>query len=424
MTAASSDRQHDLVLWGATGVAGRLVARHLTEQYAPDRLSLALGGRSEERLASLESTLVAEHPEWESIPLVVGDATDPGRLHEIAHSTSVVCTTVGPYTRYGTGLVEACVEAGTDYCDLTGEVTWVREMVDRYHEDAVDAEARIVHSCGFDSIPADLGTALAQSVAIETYDRPCDLVRIYLEGGDGGVSGGTMASAVELFRAADSDPVAEQTLRNPYSLAPRGERHGVDPGGQSGPRRDSLRGAWTAPSPMAVVNERVIRRSNALLEYPWGREFECTETIPTVSGPVGATLAAGISAGVGLATAAMSFGPTREALSRFVFPDPGEGPTDEQVEEGHFSLRVLGRGTATDGPFVVESHVAADRDPGYGATAQMLGEAAMCLVDDDVDSPLPGGILTPAAGIGDPLADRLRQAGLTVEAGVRDGPER
>lgn len=423
MPASSSDREYDLVVWGATGVAGRLVARHLTDQYTPERLSLALGGRSESRLESLESGLVDERPDWESIPVVIGDATDPESLRTIARDTSVVCTTVGPYTRYGTELVEACIEAGTDYCDLTGEVTWIREMIDRYHDDAVDAEVRIVHSCGFDSIPADLGTALAQSFAIETYGAPCDLVRIYLESGRGGVSGGTMASAVELFRTADSDPVAWRTLRNPYSLAPRGERHGIDPGAQSGPRRDSLRGEWTAPSPMGMVNERVIRRSNALLEYPWGREFECTEVVPTGSGPVGAVLAGALSGGLRLGTAALSFGPTREALDRFVFPDPGEGPTDEQTEKGYFSLRVLGRGIASDGPFVVESHVAADRDPGYGATAQMLGEAAMCLVDDAVDSPLPGGILTPAAGIGAPLADRLRRAGLTVEVRRREAPE-
>ncbi len=415
-----TDRPHDLVIWGATGVAGRLVAEYLTEQYTAADLSLALGGRDETRLRRLEETLLAQSTGWEALPIVVGDATDPESLRALAEETRVVCTTVGPYTTYGTPLVEACLTAGTDYCDLTGEINWVREMIDRYHDDALEAGVRIVHCCGFDSIPTDLGTKLAQSFALEEFGAPCDLVRIYLEGGKGGVSGGTMSSVVEVFQAASSDPVANQTLRNPYSLAPRGERHGVDPGAQALPRHDALRGAWTAPSPMAVVNERVIRRSNALLEYPWGREFECREVVPVGSGPVGLAGASAISAGLGLAIGALSFGPTRDALQRFVFPDPGEGPTREEIENGHFAIRVLGRGTTTDGPFVVESRISADQDPGYGATAKMLGEAAMCLVTGEIESPLEGGVLTPASGLGDPLADGLRRAGLTVEVGTDD----
>ncbi len=288
INVSSTERQYDLVVWGATGVAGRLVAAYLTEQYTPEQLSLALGSRNEARLDKLESTLVAQRSTWDEIPVIIGDSTDPESLRAVAERTRVVCTTVGPYTTYGTPLVEACIEAETDYCDPTGEINWVREMIDRYHDEAVDTGTRIVHSCGFDSISADLATSLVQSFAIDEYGITCDLVRVYLEDGRGGVSGGTMASAVEVFQAASTDPVARQTLRNPYSLAPRGERDGVDPGPQSGPRKDPFRSVWTAPSPMAVVNERVIRRSNALLEYPWGREFECTEVIPTGGGLGGA----------------------------------------------------------------------------------------------------------------------------------------
>ncbi|ELY87848.1 saccharopine dehydrogenase [Natrialba hulunbeirensis JCM 10989] len=417
---SNTDRTYDLVVWGATGVAGRLVAEYLTEQYRSDDLSLALGGRDETRLRELETALVEQRAGWEELPIVIGDATEPESLRTIAEDTRVVCTTVGPYTKYGTPLVEACISAGTDYCDLTGEVNWIREMIDRYHDDAVDAGARIVHSCGFDSIPADLATLLVQSFAIDEFGTPCDLVRIYLEDGRGGVSGGTMSSIVEVFQATSTDPIARKTLQNPYSLAPPGERDGVDPGVQTLPSKDPLRGEWTAPSPMAVMNERVIRRSNALLEYPWGREFECTEVVPVGSGPVGLVGASAVTVGLGVATAALTFGPTREALRRFVFPDPGEGPTKAEIEDGYFTIRVLGRGTATDGPFVVESRISADQDPGYGATAKMLGEAAMCLVSDEIDSPLEGGILTPAAAIGDPLADGLRRAGLGVEVGEWD----
>ena len=408
------DRPYDIVVWGATGFAGRLVAEYLTQQYTPADVSVALGGRSPDRLDSLEEDLVRRSEEWDEIPVVIGDATDPRSLRDIARKTRVVCTTVGPYTTYGTPMVEACVEAGTEYCDLTGEINWVREMIDRFHDEAVDADTRIVHSCGFDSVPADIGTLLVQSFAAEEFDAHCEMVRIYVEEASGGVSGGTLASFGALFDAAAADPVARQTLKNPYSLAPPGERNGVDPGEQRWPRNDRLRSGWTAPSPMAPVNERAVRRSNALLGYPWGREFRCTEVIPTGSGIRGAVGASAVAGGIGLFTAAMSVGSLRSGLRRFVFPDPGEGPTREQIENGYFTVRILGRGTATDGPFTVEGEFGAGLDPGYGATARMLSESAMSLLRDDTDSVLDGGVLTPASGVGEPLIERLRTAGFTI----------
>ena len=412
-----ADPTHDVVVWGATGVAGRFTAEYLTERYAPDELSLAVGGRNEKKLDALADDLARRSDAWDDVPVVVGDATDSESLRAIAEDARVVCTTVGPYTRLGTPLVEACVETGTDYCDLTGEVNWVRESIDRFHEPAVENGARIVHSCGFDSVPADLGTLLVQSYATEAHGAPCETVRIYLDGGSGGVSGGTLASFGELFEAAATDPLAREALRNPYSLAPRGERSGVDPGEQRRPRRDPLRDEWTAPSPMAPVNERVVRRSNALLGYPWGREFKCGEVVPTGSGPIGAATASAVAGGLGLFSAAMSVGPVRDALRRYVFPDPGEGPTREEAEAGSFLIRVLGRGTGADGPFTVEAEFGTDRDPGYGATARMLGESAVCLARGDVDSPFDGGVLTPASGIGLPLAERLRDVGFTAAVG-------
>ena len=411
---SSTTRPFDIVVWGATGFAGQLVADHLTGQYSPDSLGVALGGRNEAKLEGLAEEVANETDDWDEIPVVVGDATDPATLRDMAAQTDVVCTTVGPYTTYGTGLVEACIETGTDYCDLTGEINWVREMIDRFHDEAVAAETRIVHSCGFDSIPADLGTKLVQSFAQDEFGEPCEMARVYLEDGEGGVSGGTLASAAELFEAASTDPVARETLSNPYSLAPAGERHGVDTAEQQRPARDGIRSIWTAPSPMAAVNERVIRRSNALLGYPWGREFRCREVIPTGDGIGGAAAAGAVAAGLGVGTTALRSDLLRRGLRRFVFPDPGTGPTQAEMDAGHFTVRVIGRGTATDGPFTVASEIGADRDPGYGATSQMLGEAAMCLLRGETDTQLDGGILTPASGIGDPLGDRLRTVGFTV----------
>ncbi len=417
---SDAERQYDVVVWGATGVAGRLVAEYLTEQYDPDDLGLALGGRNEGELASLADDLVGGSDAWDEVPTVVGDATDPESLRELARDTRVVCTTVGPYTTYGTPLVEACVEAGTDYCDLSGEVNWMAETVEAYHDAAVDAGARIVHSCGFDSVPADLGTLLVQEFADERFGAPCETVRIYLEDGSGSVSGGTLASAAETFEAAATDGAARRALGDPYSLAPPGEREGLDRGEQRWARKDPLRPVWTAPSPMAVVNERVVRRSNALLEYPYGRGFRCSEVVPTGRGPVGAATATAVAGGLGLFTAAMTVGPLRAGLERFVFPDPGEGPTREETEAGHFTVRVLGRGTTADGPFTAEAEFGADLGPGYGATARMLGESAVCLLRDETDSPLSGGVLTPASAIGMPLVERLREVGFTATVGAAD----
>ncbi|GAB7095721.1 trans-acting enoyl reductase family protein [Halolamina litorea] len=418
---STDDRQYDLVVWGATGFAGRLTAEYLTERYGPSTLSLALGGRDPDRLDSVAADLAARS-EWDDLPTVVGDATEPESLGDIARSTRVVCTTVGPYTRYGTPLVEACVEAGTDYCDLTGEVNWMRETIDRYHDEAVEAGARIVHGCGFDSVPADIGTLLVQSHALDAFDAPCESVRIYVDDASGGVSGGTLSSMAEVFEAASTDPLARETLRNPYSLAPAGERDGVDAGAGPWPQKDRLRGVWTAPSPMAQVNERVVRRSNALLGYPWGREFRCSEVVTTGRGAEGAVTAALLTGGLGLFTAAMTVAPLRSAIRRHVFPDPGEGPSRDRIENGHFTVRVVGRGTAREGSFTVEAEFGTDLDPGYGAAARMLGESAVCLVRGDVDSSLDGGVLTPASGIGMPLVERLRDAGFTAAVSDTETP--
>lgn len=409
-----TDNTYDLVVWGATGVAGRLVARYLTQAYTSDSLALAVGGRDSERLDALVDRLCGEMDGWETIPTVIADATQPAQLREMTRQTAVVCTTVGPYTTYGTPLVEACVETGTDYCDLTGEVPWIRQTVDRFHDAATEADTRIVHCCGFDSVPADLGTLLVQSHADRRFDATCETVRIYLESVSGGISGGTLASLGEVFEAAATDSDARRTLGNPYSLAPPGERSGPDSGEQRLPARDPLRGGWSGPSPMAAVNERVVRRSHALLGHPWGESFRCSEVIPTGRGVRGAVTAGAIAAGLGAFTLGMSVGPVRTALQRYAFPDPGEGPTSEETAEGRFEIRVRGRGTDEAGSFTVESVIGAQLGPGYGATARMLGESGVCLLRDDTDSPVTGGVVTPAAGIGLPLADRLREAEFDV----------
>lgn len=434
-------RTYDVVLWGATGFTGRYVAEYLAERYGAAGLDWAVAGRDREKLEALREDLAAIDPDCESLDVLTGDALDRESLDAIAERTRVVCTTVGPYATYGSDLVAACVERGTDYCDLTGEVHWMRRTIDEHHDEARERGVRIVHACGFDSVPSDIGTLLVQEYARETFGAPCSEVRAFASSSSFGISGGTMASMVGMYEAVSETPGLRRVLADPRSLTPDGGRGGSDDRGRGGPesrrrgdegrrgddrrrglpRYESDLGQWTAPFVMAVVNEKVVHRSNALLDYPWGREFHYHEVTPTGSGPSGALVATGISGGLALSTGIMSVSPLRDLVARYVLPDPGEGPSREEIEASSFEVRLLG--TGADGEsgeeFVVEATVAGDRDPGYGATPWMVAESAVCLATGETDSPLPGGVLTPASGIGTPLVDRLRDVGMTFEVGRR-----
>lgn len=411
---SETDRAFDIVLWGATGFTGRLVAEYLAEHYDPSDLDWAIAGRNQSKLRSLREDLSEIDRRWNSLPIRTGDAFDAGSLEAIASQTNVVCTTVGPYATYGTKLVAACVEHGTDYCDLTGEVHWIRKMIDAYQDEARLHGSRIVHCCGFDSVPSDMGTLMVQDYAEETYGVPCEQVDFYVFKASGGFSGGTVASMANAFEEAAEDESVRRTMGDPYGLNPAGERDGPDGSIQQGPRYDEQVEAWTAPFMMATVNEKVVRRSNALLGYRWGRNFRYREAMSVGSGASGALRAAGISGGLGAFMGAMSVEPIRKLLERTVLPESGEGPSREEIEQGGFEVRLVGTGEAPDeGTFEVEATVAGDRDPGYGSTAIMLGESAVCLALDETDTPIDSGILTPASGIGMPLVERLRDAGMT-----------
>lgn len=411
-----TEEEFDVVLWGATGFVGNLIAEHLVDSYGPEELSLALAGRNEEKLARLESRLTDDASEWSDIPMLTGDAFDRESLDGIAERAAVVATTVGPYAKYGNDLVAACVSHGTDYCDLTGEVQWVRRMIDEHHEDARIRGASIVHCCGFDSIPSDLGTYLVQKHTRDTYGTTCERVGGFVTDASGGFSGGTLESMTNALEEAAEDPEVRRTMAHPYALNPAGERDGPDGGMQQRPRWDEDLEAWTAPFVMSTVNEKVVRRTNALLGFSWGRDFRYRESIAAGSGVMGALRAAGVSAATGLFAGAMSVGPLRDLLRATVLPEPGEGPSRKSIEEGSFEVRLLGRGETSSGdPIDVRATIAADRDPGYGATAIMFGETAVALAEGTSDTPLDSGVLTPAAAVGVELAERLRDAGMTIE---------
>lgn len=419
---AEDDRKYDIVLWGATGFTGQLVAEYLAERYDETELDWAIAGRNLEKLKKVREDLSEINQVWESLDILTGDAFDRPSLEAIAEQTAVICTTVGPYAKYGSSVVEACIECRTDYCDLAGELQWIQRMIDEYHEDARKKEVRIVNSCGFDSIPSDLGTLMVQNHAEETLGTACSDMKVFVTSRTFRLtemldtsSGGSIASLNGMYADGSKDLAIRRIIDNPYSLAPKGERSGPDEGRQRWPKYDSDTGQWTGAFIMAVINEKVVRRSNALLGYPWGRDFQYSEVMPTGSGISGAAVATGKSIGLALLTGLLAVSPARKLFDRFVLPNPGEGPSRELIEEISFEVCLLGSGPSVESESGVNvmGKVTGHRDPGYGATAWMLAESAICLAKGKTDTPLDGGVLTPASGIGTPLIDRLRDVGMT-----------
>jgi short subunit dehydrogenase-like uncharacterized protein len=409
------ERDLDLVLWGATGYTGRLVAHHLV-RHGKD-LRWALGGRNREKLETLRAELDALRPGAAELPLLVGDGLDPRSLEPIVARTRVICTTVGPYARYGTPLVSLCAELGTDCCDLSGEVSWMRRNVDRFHDRAKRSGARIVHCCGVDSIPSDLGVLLLHHTLALAGGRLAR-ARFRVRSFRGKMSGGTAASLFEIVREARTDPAARKVMLDPYALNPPGEREGPDRDSGTRPRLDRDRGVWTAPFLMATINTRVVRRSNALLGFPYGQDFRYDERVDTGRGLRGRLRAHTLGWGVAGLSAAAALGPTAWLLRRFVLPDPGEGPSAAERERGGFRITILGEGVREfeEAPSLrARVKISADLDPGYGASARMLAESALCLARGEAEG-LEAGILTPASALGLPLIERLRPVGITFEA--------
>lgn len=409
--SAPSDagRDHDVVLFGATGFVGRLVAEHVA-LHAPDGLRVALAGRSMGRLEAVRAELPAAAADW---PLLSADAAVPASLREMAGAAHVVATTVGPYARHGLPVVEACAAAGTDYADLTGEVLFVRESSDRFHDVARASGARIVHACGFDSVPSDLGVlALAQHVRADEEGELGETTLV-VRSLKGGFSGGTVDSARTQVDALRSDASARRVAADPYALSPDRDAE-PEPGDgpdQLGVRHDAALGTWTAPFVMASFNTRIVRRSNALRGWSYGRGFRYREVIGFGEGLRAPAFAAATTAALGLGVLGLALRPTRIVLDRLL-PDPGEGPSEEVRRDGRFRMDLH---TTTTTGARYRAVVAADGDPGYAATSVMFGQTALALALDGDRLPDRAGVLTPATGLGMPLVERLRAAGMRID---------
>jgi short subunit dehydrogenase-like uncharacterized protein len=414
----SESPSFDVVVFGATGFTGRLVAEYMAEHAGRFGVRWAMAGRSKDKLESVRKELSARVPSAANVPIRVADSLDRAALESLVPETRVVCTTVGPYARYGREVVAACARHGVSYCDLAGEATFVRAMIDEHHETARSSHARIVTSAGFDSIPSDLGTYMAWEHARRVHGEDLDWVKVFVRKLRGKTSGGTIASGLGLVDAIKKDPAVRRLIRNPHALDPEPAEAPRDPfeDDQRGVRFDHDLASWTAPFVMAAVNTRIVRRSHALRRengaLGYGRRFRYQEAMSFRPGPRGLLGASAVTAAIAGFFVAAAAGPTRALLERTFLPTPGEGPSREEIEGGFFEMQVLAR---TESGRRLRGEVAGTRDPGYGETAKMLSESAFCLAKDEGRLEPRYGILTPASSMGTTLLERLRTAGMTFE---------
>ena len=394
------DRSFDLVIYGATGFTGALVAEYLHQTQSG--LSWAIAGRSQSKLDLLKDRINAP-----DLKTIVADSESPDDMRRLVTSARVVISTVGPYARFGTPLVEACAAEGTHYCDLTGEPQWMASIFERVSPLAEETGARLIHCCGFDSIPSDLGVFVAQQSMMNKHGLFATKVSGRMGKSKGAVSGGTVASMLLAVEQAVSDPIARKVLNDPYGLYPSELSPGSDGPDQRGVRWDDHFESWTGPFVMAAINSKVVRRSNALASLVYGADFSYDESLLVDNRRSGLLMAGGMSIGM----TALAIPPLRRLISKRL-PQPGEGPSVSERENGFFEFFVHAH-HPTDSEKDVRICVKGKRDPGYGATSRMLAQAGLSLAFDDLD--VEGGIWTPASALGNHLVNRLADVDITFE---------
>lgn len=412
-----STRTYDLTVFGATGFVGVLVADYLAKT-APVGMKIALAGRSQSKLDRVLAGLPQAQATFSS---VVVDAADEAAVTQMAKVTTAVVTTVGPYAKYGMPLVAACAATGTHYADLTGEVLFVHETAQRYHQQAMSTGAKIVHSCGFDSIPSDLSVFESFRAVHEREADTLTDTTLVVQAMKGGFSGGTIDSMRTQLDITTQDRKAAKTVIDPFALA-------VDRSAEPPPARDSrdndffgviqdaVTGTWLGPFVMASYNTRIVRRSNSLMNHAYGPEFHYQEYLNFGKKPWSPVLASGMMLGLGGLMAGLKFPPSRYVLDRLL-PAPGQGPSEESRQAGFFRMKTRSMST---GGRRVETLFAAQGDPGYAATAVMLGESGLALALDGEALPARAGVLTPAVALGGVLVERLRRQGFTIDTHVTD----
>jgi len=400
-----TEQPFDIVVFGATSFVGKILCDYMMEHYGlGGSVRWAVAGRSLTKLEALRESLGKGA---DGLELIVADAADEVALNAMVARAKVMISTVGPYALYGEPLVKVCAETGTDYVDLTGETQWIRRMVRRYEDVARQSGARIVHCCGFDSIPSDLGVHFLEREALARFGAPVTRVKMGVKAIKGGMSGGTVASLMNVMKEVAKEPELKKELADPYSICPREHGFRAKQRNITGAKFDKDFGRWLAPFIMAAINTRVVHRTNALKNKAYGPQFRYDEAMFMTS-RMQATMAA---LGMGVFMVLASLAPTRYLLERFVVPKPGEGPSPEAQRTGFYDLRFHGKADAGD---VLRAKVKGDRDPGYGSTAKMLAQAGICMAQDIAKEDLAGNFWTPATAMGDKLIGRLeKHAGLT-----------
>ena len=422
MTINTDKRAYTVVLYGATSFVGQITAHYLaqflTEQKpnedASQSITWAIAGRDEDKLKKLQDEIVSKQGnKADKVAIIIANSNDEASLDAMTKQTQVLISTVGPYLKYGEPLIKSCVQNGTDYVDLTGEAIFIKDMLDKYQDTAKQSGARIVNSCGFDSIPSDLGVYFTQQQAQDKFNQACETIHMRVKAAKGGVSGGTIASMGTIFEEVGEDKARRKQVANPYLLnddtdAPTTRQKNI-----SKPEYDDDHKRWLAPFVMAVINTRIVHRTNQLLSYEYGREFKYDEAMWMQDGVKGKLMSYGLSAGLLGFASAMMFKPSRELLSKHVLPKSGSGPSKSEQENGFFDIRFFGTTAKQD---TISMKVTGDRDPGYGSTSRMLAQSALCLAQDVSQDAVAGGFWTPATAMGDKLIQRLEEhAGLSFE---------
>ncbi len=399
----NQSREYDIIVWGASGFTGRLVSEYLFNKYGSNNnLKWAIAGRNSLKLDSIRKEILDN-----TVSIIVADSNDLESLNDMVKKTKVICTTVGPYAKYGSNLVSACVENRTHYCDLAGEVQWIRKMIDKHHEEANNNNTKIVNSCGFDSIPSDLGVYYIQKLAKSSKNQRAKLIEMRVAGAKGGISGGTYKSLSNVNKEANEDKEIFKVVINPYGLNPIGEQEGLDKSDLQRIVFDKSSNSWIGPFIMAAINTKIVRRSNALSNYSYGKDFMYNEATLNGKGLLGKIKGYFLAVPIFILMSAKP-GSVLKKLIDFILPKPGEGPSKKDREAGYYNLRFYI--TLEDGSKAF-AKVIGDMDPGYGSTSKMLAESAICLAKDKL--PDSGGVLTPSIAMGDALLDRLQKnAGL------------
>jgi len=400
-------KQFDIIIWGASSFTGKLVTEYIFNKYGSSKIKWAIAGRNLDKLEKVRSQVADE-----DIPIFIADSFDEDSLSKFVKKTKVVCSTVGPYSLYGTKLVKVCLENNTNYCDITGEAHWIRTLIDNFHEEAKSKKIKIVNSCGFDSIPSDMGVYFIQNEIKKVYKNYAKSIKMRVAGIRGGISGGTYGSINNLLKEAYADRNVFKVLNNPYGLNPKDKMEGMDKKDLRKIIFDKESNSWIYPFIMAGINTKIVRRSNALSNFKYGKDFryeEATMSGKGISGFWKAILAVFPLAMVGLNP--NSF--LKKIVNSFM-PKPGEGPGLEKRKNGFYNLRFY---VTIDGRRKAFAKVVGDNDPGYGSTSKMLAESALCLAFDKL--PENYGVVTPSIAMGNQLLERLRNnAGLNFQISI------